>query len=136
MYIEDKFGSFPCELVINHADSHLFCYYNLDLERFVISEDVIDLTEEPFDAVPAPYYDDNPILLWQIFWSSLDEKDYAYFRQNYKGTQDIDEVIEFVENCYLSSKLYWAKKKLPMYLLENWERENELEIDWFCVAFA
>lgn len=136
MYLEDKFGSFPCELVINHEGSHFFCYYNLDFERFTIEEEGIDLSDKPFDAIPAPYYDDNPLLLWEIFWSSLDEKDYAYFRENYKGMQYTDEVGEFVENCYLSSKLYWAKKKLPMYLLENWERENQLDIDWACVPFA
>ena len=136
MYLEDKFGSFPCELVINHENAHFFCYYNLDLERFVIEEEGIDLSDKLCDAIPAPYYDDNPALLWKIFWSSLDEKDYAYFRENYKGMQYPDEVSEFVEGCYLSSKIFRENKKLPMYLLENWERETALEIDWYCVPFA
>ena len=67
----------------------------------------------------------------------LDEDDVKHIKDNYEGSFD-DHVTftDFLENSKVGGKLYWAKKKYPMYLLDSWERHHEFCIDWDCVTYG
>ena len=137
MTIEEKFNTVPCDLLINTETSPYVWRFEPDCSRFFLDKKSdIEENDDFFDFVETPYRESDPDLLWQIFWSLLDEDDVKYLKENYKGSYDDHPAFaEFLDQNKLGSKLYWAKKKYPMYLLDSWERKHELYIDWDCVSY-
>lgn len=128
----------PVNYLINSYFNPIMHFYDSKNNEFVSHEgyDRTSFMMKDTDhcLIELPFLESNIDFVKKIFYHSITIDDYCFIEEEFDPENE--SLAEFAERTYLEEKYADAKEKAIPFIIENWVRKNDLDIDWSTVTFA
>lgn len=122
MNLNLKYQFFIEHSLFNFCDSDTFSYYSP--ERNVLENHPWSF-ENDQELIQLPFSDEHRGTTWAFFWESLSD-DEAALAQSFSGPG----FFEFMRETGLDENFNEAEIRMKKELIESWEQEHKLAIDY------
>lgn len=122
MNLDAKYNFFLGHSLFNFYDCSDITYYSPENEAFETHSYAFEDTQ---GLIPVPYSDEHKGLTWRFFWESLDEEE-SELARSFSGPG----FFAFMRETGLDERFAEAEIRMKQQIIEEWEQEHMLSIDY------